>query len=152
MFFRTLLNNITALDSFKTQLQSSSLPVLLTACTGSLYCCLKSLVLASGSAKLYPLLQHPPLVLPFSLYYYLLTTLHSTSDTDLLSLFSFHFTIFVMQPSFPGTPSKRIYKIIIFLLFSKLSTTTLSASSRSSLTYCLINKNLKRQKLFGTLT
>lgn len=146
MFFRTLLNNITALGSFKTQLLSSSfLPVLLTNCTVLLF------QVPSSGIRLCKAVS-PALLLPFSLYYYLLTKLHSTSDTGLLSLFSFYFTIFVMQPSFPGTPSKQIYKIIIFLLVSKLSTSTVSASSRSSITYCLINKNLKTQKLFGTLT
>lgn len=44
MFLRIILNNMTALGSLKTQFQSSlSLPVLLTACPGSLFHCIKSL-------------------------------------------------------------------------------------------------------------
>lgn len=55
MFFRTVLNNIAALGSFKTQFQSSSsVPVLLTACPGSLFHCIKCISSGIRLCKVVP--------------------------------------------------------------------------------------------------
>lgn len=151
MFFRTLLNNITALGSFKTQLlSSSSLPVLVTARTGSLFCCTKFLVLASGSASCIPCGASSPSASFLSVVTICLP--QSIPLGRLISLFIlFHYFCRKTFLSW-NTHLTRFTKLLYSFFFKAVHTTTVSASSRSSITYCLVNENLKRQKLFATLT